>query len=351
MMNPYDIALPLIRCLDPEHAHRLTVRALAAGLGPVQRAADDPILATTVFGLDFPNPLGMAAGFDKNAEAWRAMLRMGFGYVEVGSVTPRPQAGNPRPRLFRLAEDAAVINRMGFNNDGMEAAAAKLAGPHRGIVGVNIGKNKETQDPVVDYVACARRLGPLADYMVVNVSSPNTPGLRALQDKAQLAAIVEAVSSALEESCPGAAPPLLVKIAPDLTSRDCEDIARVALEGPAAGLIVSNTTIERPESLKSANRDQSGGLSGKPLFEPSTRLLSHMYRLTGGKLPLIGVGGISSGRDAYEKIRAGASLFQLYTAFVYQGPVLINRIKGELAALLREDGFDKVESAVGAGQP
>jgi dihydroorotate dehydrogenase len=350
-MNPYDLALPLIRCLDPERAHRLTVRALSVGLGPVQRAADDPVLATRVLGLDFPNPLGLAAGFDKNAEAWRALLRMGFGFVEIGSVTPRPQAGNPRPRLFRLAADEAVINRMGFNNDGMETAARNLAGKRRGIVGVNIGKNKETEDPVADYVACARRLGPLADYMVVNVSSPNTPGLRALQDKVHLTAIIAAVSAVLSETCPDGAPPLLVKIAPDLTPGACEDIAQVAMEGPVAGLIVGNTTIARPKSLKSASRGEPGGLSGKPLFEPSTRLLSHIYTLTAGKLPLIGVGGISSGRDAYDKIRAGASLFQLYTAFVYQGPVLVNQIKGELAALLREDGFDKVESAVGADHP
>ena len=346
-MNLYDLTVPVIRCLEPERAHRLTVRALSMGLGPVQRAADDPVLATRVFGLDFPNPMGFAAGFDKNAEAWRAALRMGFGLVEVGSVTPQPQAGNPRPRMFRLAADEAVINRMGFNNDGIEAVARNLVGPRRGIVGVNIGKNRETADPVADYVAGARRMGPLADYMVVNVSSPNTPGLRALQDKAQLAAIIDAVSMALKEACPGGAPPLLVKIAPDLAPRDCEDIAQVATSGPVAGLIVGNTTIDRPESLKSPNRGESGGLSGKPLFEPSTRLLSHMYRLTAGKLPLIGVGGIASGRDAYEKIRAGASLFQLYTAFVYQGPILINRIKGELTKLLRADGFDKVESAVG----
>ncbi len=347
-MNLYELAVPVLRRLEPEYAHRVTVRALSMGLGPVQRMADDPALATRVFGLDFPNPLGLAAGFDKNAEAWRAILRMGFGFVEIGSVTPRPQAGNPRPRLFRLTADEAVINRLGFNNEGMAAAARNLAGQRRGIVGVNIGKNKETADPVADYVACARRLGPLADYIVVNVSSPNTPGLRALQDKAQLSAIVEAVSATLSEACPDGVPPLLVKIAPDLTPRDCEDIAQVAVEGPVAGLIVSNTTIDRPESLKSPNRAESGGLSGKPLFEPSTRLLSHMYGLTDGKLPLIGVGGISSGRNAYEKIRAGASLFQLYTAFVYQGPVLINRIKADLAALLRKDGFDKVESAVGA---
>lgn len=350
-MNPYDIVLPLIRWLEPERAHRLTVRALSMGLGPVQRAADDPVLATRVFGLDFPNPMGLAAGFDKNAVAWAAALRMGFGFVEIGSVTPRPQAGNPRPRLFRLAADEAIINRMGFNNDGMEAAARNLAGKRQGLVGVNIGKNKETEDPVADYVACARRLGPLADYVVINVSSPNTPGLRALQDKARLAAIVGAVSAALNESCPAGAPPLLVKVAPDLARGDCEDIAQVATEGPVAGLIVGNTTIDRPESLKSPSRGESGGLSGKPLFAPSTLLLSNIYSLTGGKLPLIAVGGISSGRDAYQKIRAGASLFQLYTAFVYQGPVLINRIKGELAALLHKDGFDKVESAIGADHP
>jgi dihydroorotate dehydrogenase len=347
-MNLYDLAFPLIRCLDPETAHGLVLRALSMGLGPANRTPDDPILASRLFGLDFPNPMGMAAGFDKNAEVWRPLLRMGFGFVEIGSVTPRPQAGNPRPRLFRLSEDRAVINRMGFNNDGMEAAARNLAGAHPGIVGVNIGKNKDTADPVADYVACAGRLGPLADYMVVNVSSPNTPGLRALQDKTQLMAIVDAVSETLAKACPAGAPPLLVKIAPDLTGEDCEDIAQLALESPVSGLIVSNTTIERPDSLKSRRREETGGLSGAPLFDRSTQLLSDMYRLTGGKLPLIGVGGISSGRDAYKKIRAGAALFQLYTGFVYQGPLLINRIKGELTSLLREDGFDKMESAIGA---
>lgn len=347
-MNPYDLAFPLIRCMDPETAHRLAVRALALGLGPVSKLPDDPMLACRVFGRDFPNPMGMAAGFDKNAQIWRPLLRMGFGFVEIGSVTPRPQSGNPRPRLYRLTEDAAVINRMGFNNDGMDAAARNLSGPRPGIVGVNIGKNKDTEDPVADYVACAGRLGSLADYMVVNVSSPNTPGLRALQDRAQLTAIVEAVSETLNDLCPEGTPPLLVKIAPDLTREDCEDIAQLALEKPVAGLIISNTTIERPETLKSPNRKESGGLSGKPLFDRSTQLLYDMYRLTDGKLPLIGVGGISSGRDAYKKIRAGASLFQLYTGFVYQGPLLIKRIKGELTSLLRKDGFDNVESAVGA---
>lgn len=347
-MDLYDYALPLIRKLDPERAHRLTVWALSMGLGPVYRGPDEPALRTRVFGLDFPNPLGLAAGFDKNAEAWRAALRMGFGFVEVGTVTPRPQAGNPRPRLFRLDEDQAVINRMGFNNDGMEAAARNLAGARKGIVGVNIGKNRDTVDPVADYAACARRLGPLADYLVVNVSSPNTPGLRALQGPETLSRIVDAVAQSLAQSCPSGAPPLLVKIAPDLTEKDREDIALVARGGNVSGLIVSNTTIERPAGLRSPHRSESGGLSGKPLFESSTRVLADMYRLTGGTVPLVGVGGISDARDAYEKIRAGASLFQIYTAFVYQGPVMIRQVMGELAALLHADGFDKVEAAVGA---
>ena len=347
-MDPYTVIMPLIRMLGPERAHRLTVRALAAGFGPAQRRPDDPVLRVRAFGLDFPNPLGLAAGFDKNAEAWRAVLRMGFGFVEAGTVTPHPQQGNPRPRLFRLAEDEAVINRMGFNNDGMAAAAHRLAGPRSGIVGVNIGKNRDAVDAAADYAACAARLGPLADYVVVNVSSPNTPGLRALQDRDALSRIVDATAQALAQACPDGAPPLLVKIAPDLTERDREDIAAVARGGAVAGLIVANTTIARPATLRSPLRSESGGLSGKPLFEPSTRLLSEMYRLTGGAVPLIGVGGIASGRDAYRKIRAGACLIQVYTAFVYQGPVLIQRIKDELAALLHADGYNEVDAAVGA---
>ena len=347
-MDPYALILPLIRTLGPERAHRLTVQALAMGFGPVQRRPDDPSLRTRVFGLDFPNPLGLAAGFDKNAEAWRAALRMGFGFVETGTVTPLPQQGNPRPRLFRLAEDAAVINRMGFNNDGMEEVARNLAGPRPGIVGVNIGKNRDSADPVADYAACAARVGPLADYLVVNVSSPNTPGLRTLQGPEPLSHIVDAVSQTLVRACPSGAPPILVKIAPDLTERDREDIASVARDAAVAGLIVANTTIARPPGLRSRWRSESGGLSGKPLFEPSTTLLADMYRLTGGKVPLIGVGGIGCGGDAYRKIRAGASLIQVYTAFVYQGPLLIKRIKDELAALLHADGYDQVDAAVGA---
>lgn len=347
-MSPYGLAFRLIRHLDPETAHRLTIRGLAAGLGPVGRGPDDAVLATRALGLDFPNPFGIAAGFDKNAEAWRAVLRMGFGFVEVGTVTPRPQHGNPRPRLFRLPEDGAVINRMGFNNLGMEAVARRLAGSRPGIVGVNIGRNRDSADAAADYVACARRLGPLADYVVINVSSPNTPGLRALQGRVALTRLVDAVAAALADACADRVPPLMVKIAPDLTVRDREDIAAVADAGPVAGLIVGNTTVERPAGLRGAHRDETGGLSGRPLFGPSTDVLSDMYRLTGGRIALVGVGGVSSGADAYAKIRAGASLVQLYTALVYQGPGLIGELKRDLARLLRADGFESVAAAVGA---
>lgn len=347
-MDLSSLALPLIRSLDPERAHALTLRALALGLGPVRREADDSILRGTVLGLDFPNPLGLAAGFDKNAQVFGAMLRAGFGFVEVGTVTPRPQQGNPRPRIFRLAQDGAVINRLGFNNAGMEAAARRLEGRRGGVVGVNIGMNKDSSDANADYIAVARRLGPLADYVVVNVSSPNTPGLRALQNREALAGLVDAVAEALAGACPSGPPPLLVKIAPDLTEQDRADIAAVALAGPVAGLVISNTTIERPAGLQSPSRAESGGLSGRPLFEASTRLLSEMYRLTGKNLVLIGVGGIASGADAYKKIRAGASLTQCYTSLIYRGAGMIPKVKRELATLLRADGFKSVAEAVGA---
>ncbi len=348
-MPPHGLALRLIRHLEPETAHRLTVRALAAGLGPMQHEPDDPVLASNAFGIDFANPFGLAAGFDKSAEAWRGCLRMGFGFVEVGTVTPRPQAGNPKPRLFRLPEDGAVINRMGFNNDGVDAVARRLAGRRAGIVGVNIGKNRDSADAAADYAACARRLGPLADYLVINVSSPNTPGLRALQGRRELAALVDAVAAALAGACPDGTPPLLVKIAPDLTDQDCADIAEVARSDCVAGLIIGNTTIARPPGLRGHRRAEAGGLSGRPLFRPSTELLSRMYGLTGGGVPLIGVGGISSGADAYAKIRAGASLVQLYTALVYEGPGLLAAMKAELAGHLRADGFSSLSAAVGAG--
>lgn len=346
-MSLASLAFPLLRRLDPERAHGLTIWGLRHGFGPRQTRPDDPALAVRLWGLDFPNPVGVCAGFDKNAEAFAALHRAGFGFVEVGTVTPRPQQGNPRPRIFRLREDAALINRLGFNNDGLDRVAARLAGPRGGILGANIGKNKDTEDPDVDYVTAARRVAALSDYVVVNVSSPNTPGLRALQDRAVLAGLIAAVRQALREST-DAPPPLLVKIAPDLTAEDKRDIAAVALESGLDGLIISNTTVDRPESLQSARRGKAGGLSGRPLFEPSTQLLARIYAATEGRVPLIGVGGIASGADAYAKIRAGASLVQLYTALAYHGPGLLARIKDDLAACLRADGFASVSDAVGA---
>jgi dihydroorotate dehydrogenase len=305
------------------------------------------MLAQTLWDRDFPNPVGLAAGFDKNAEVPNAMLAFGFGFVEIGSVTPKPQPGNPRPRLFRLAEDGAVINRMGFNNDGMVRVAQRLSNRRKsGLVGVNLGRNKETADPIGDYEKGVAALGPYADYLVVNVSSPNTPGLRALQGRGPLEELVGRVRLALDKLT--APPALLLKIAPDLESAELRDIATVALNGGLAGLIVSNTTTERPASLRSHFAGETGGLSGLPLFEQSTRILHTMYALTEGKLPLIGVGGIASAEHAYAKIRAGASLVQLYSALVYQGPALVGRIKQGLTTLLRRDGFANVTDAVGA---
>ena len=351
-MHVYRFAAPLLRLLDPELAHGVTLRALSQGLAPARREADDSILATRVWGLDFANPVGLAAGFDKDAAAIGALLGLGFGFVEVGSITPQPQGGNPRPRIFRLPEDRAVINRLGFNSKGMAAAAANLAAwraaGRPGLVGVNLGKNKESADAAADYAAGAKALACYADYLVVNVSSPNTPGLRALQGRAELAQLIAAVRPALEPSPGAATPPLLLKIAPDLAEADLADIAAVALEGAVDGLIATNTTIARPAGLSGRHRDESGGLSGRPLFDPSTRVLAQIYRLTQGRLPLIGLGGVASGAEAYAKIRAGASLVQLYTGLVYEGPALIPRIKRELAALLRRDGFKALSEAVGA---
>jgi len=325
----------------------VTLGLLKAGLVPARRPIRNAMLASRHWGLDFPNPVGLAAGFDKNGEVPDAMLDQGFGFVEIGSVTPRPQAGNPKPRLFRLSDDQAVINRMGFNNDGLDAAAANLtARKSHGTLGANLGKNKDTEDAAADYVQGVERLGPLADYLVINVSSPNTPGLRALQGRAPLEALIGRVKDAVA-GLP-APKPLLLKIAPDLTPDDRRDIAEVALETRLDGLIVSNTTIERPASLKSADIKETGGLSGAPLYGPSTALLGEMYQLTQGRVLLIGVGGIGSGKQAYAKIRAGASLLQLYSALVYQGPALVNEINLDLIRLLKKDGFSHLGDAVGA---
>lgn len=340
--------LPLLRRLDPERAHCLTLLGLRMGLGPRDTVPDPPALATEIAGLSFPNPIGLAAGFDKDAEVFTAMLKAGFGFAEAGTVTPNPQAGNSKPRIFRLAEDRAVINRLGFNNGGLDGYASRLAArdTSAGIVGANIGRNKDSRDAIADYVAGAKRVAPFCDYLTINVSSPNTPGLRALQSKAALAELVAAVQDALAGA--KAAPPLFVKIAPDLTGADKEDIAEIALASGIAGLIVSNTTIDRPDDLKSRHKSEEGGLSGAPLFAPSTSVLAEMYARCQDRLPLIGVGGVASGADAYAKIRAGASLVQLYTALVYRGPALIGAIKRDLAACLERDGFARVADAVGA---
>lgn len=347
------LALPLLRCLDPETAHDLTLKALRLGLGPVDRIPDDPRLSMKVCGMDFANPVGLSAGFDKNAEVAGPMLRAGFGFVEAGSITPRPQPGNPKPRIFRLPADGAVINRLGFNNQGMKYAAERLetwrkhdlAGP----VGVNLGKNKETKVAADDYRLGAEKLARFADYLVVNVSSPNTPGLRALQDRTELEAILKGVAEGA--SAAGAKlPPVFVKIAPDIEDGDIADLSAMALEGRMDGLIISNTTITRPEILTETGlAAETGGLSGRPLFDRSTAVLAAIYRATEGKVPLIGVGGISSGVDAYTKIKAGASLVQLYTALIYQGPGLVTRIKRDLVQLLQQDGHTRISQAVGAG--
>ncbi len=341
----------ILSALPPEAAHRLTIRALRAGFLPGGREADDPLLRTCVWGLKFPNPIGLSAGFDKDAEVYAALLRLGFGFVEVGSITPLPQAGNPKPRVFRLPEEGAVINRLGFNSAGLAAAVTNLRrrrSERVGIVGGNIGKNRDSADAAADYAAGTAALAPLADYLVINVSSPNTPGLRALQEAAALRELLERVQTARQTAVSGRPPPLLLKIAPDLAAADAGEVARVAVAGGIDGLIVGNTTTSRPPDLRGRYARESGGLSGRPLFALSTELLREVYRLTEGRLPLIGVGGIASGADAYAKIRAGASLVQLYTALIYEGPGLVGRIKRDLAACLRAGGFATVAAAVGA---
>jgi len=344
----YWFVRPLLRALPPETAHRLTLTALAAGLGGTSRTPDLPELRQRVWGLDFPNPIGIAAGFDKDAQAPEPLLRLGFGFVEIGTVTPRPQSGNPIPRVFRLEADGALINRMGFNSGGLDLVVQRMSARRReaGVVGVNVGKNRDSADAAPDYAEAVRRTAPLADYLVVNVSSPNTPKLRELQARAALEALLRQVVEARHQS--GARPPLLVKIAPDLTAEERADIAAVALASGIDGIIVSNTTVAHPPGLRSPQAREAGGLSGRPLFEPSTALLAEIYRLTEGRIPLIGVGGVANAENAYAKIRAGASLVQLYTALVFGGPTLVGEIKTGLAALLHRDGFAAVAEAVGA---
>lgn len=341
-MDLFPLARPILGLLDPERAHRLTIAALRLGLGPTA-PADPPILATTLAGIGLPNPIGLAAGFDKNAHAIAALGAMGFGFVEVGTLTPRPQPGNPRPRMFRLKADGAAINRLGFNNRGQADALPRLAARGPGVVGVNVGANKDSADTAQDYAAGVATMAAAADYLAINVSSPNTPGLRALQAIAELAPLVD---RALAARPPGG-PPLFVKIAPDLDDDEIDAIAALALDRGVDGLIATNTTIGRPATLRSPAAAQAGGLSGAPLFARSTEVLRRLRRITRGRIALIGVGGIASGADAYAKIRAGADAVQLYTALAWHGPALIGAIKTELAALVVRDRFDSIAAAVG----
>jgi dihydroorotate dehydrogenase len=341
--------MPLMRGIDPERAHDLALRALRFGLAGADRSPDDPILAAEALGLRFRNPIGLAAGFDKSAVAIAPLMRLGFGFVEAGSVTPKPQFGNPKPRLFRLVEDRAVINRMGMNNAGLAPFLARLAhlpSPRPAVLGCNIAINKEGAAPLRDYPALYTAVAPHASYVAVNVSSPNTPGLRDLQGEQQLRDILAALAEA-RDAIAGPRPPILVKIAPDLSPGAVEPIVESALQHGIQGLIISNTTIARPAPLRSALKSQAGGLSGPPLREAATALLKRVAKVTQGRLTLIGCGGVGSGADALEKIKAGASLVQLYAAFAYDGPALIPRIKRELAAAMRREGFSSVAEAVG----
>jgi dihydroorotate dehydrogenase len=354
MPDLYPLLRPLLFRLPAESANTISVGALRLGLGRIFTTREcgkpgSPLLQQRIWALDFPNPIGLAAGCDKDARAPGALLSLGFGFVEIGTVTPQPQPGNPKPRLFRLDQDRAAINRLGFNSGGLEAVVARLARRSpSGIVGVNLGKNRDSVDAAKDYEEGIRRAAPFADYIVINISSPNTQGLRDLHARARLDSLLRRLVDTRNRVLPAA--PLLLKIAPDITRQERADIAEVSLATRIDGMIVSNTTIERPPGLRSRHAVENGGLSGRPLFRASTALLADMYRLTEGKLPLIGVGGISSAADAYAKICAGASLVQLYTALVYDGPALVSRIKTGLVELLDRDGYASIAQAVGSSR-
>jgi dihydroorotate dehydrogenase len=338
----YRLMRPALFALDPETAHGLSLSALK--LMPRRPVTADGPLSIGVAGLNFPNPLGMAAGFDKDGEVPDSLLGIGFGFAEAGSITPRPQAGNPRPRLFRLVEDRAVINRMGFNNGGGPAAAARLSARagRPGIVGINIGANKDSADRIGDYAQMTRLMAPLASYLAVNISSPNTPGLRALQDEGALTSLLDAVLDARGSD----GPPVFLKVAPDLEPADIEAISRIAIDKALGALMVSNTTISRPH-LRSKHAGEGGGLSGAPLKDMALQRVRDFRRATGGELPLVGVGGIATAQDAWDRIRAGASLVQLYSAMIYEGPGIARRVVRGMETLMRRDGFASVAEAVG----
>ena len=339
----YPLIRPLLFALDPERAHHLSIAALKWLPGGAPPVAGP--LATTVAGIAFPNPVGLAAGFDKDAEVTDALFALGFGFVEVGTIPPLPQPGNPKPRLFRLAEDRAVINRFGFNSQGADVARARLAARRGkpGVIGINIGANKDAADRVADYATMMRMMAPLATYITVNISSPNTPGLRALQDEGALTALLDAVVEARGESTV----PIFLKVAPDLEPADIDAIARIAIDQRLGALIVGNTTVSRP-ALASAHKAETGGLSGAPLAALSLQRLRDFRGATGGVMPLVGVGGIDSVESAWARIRAGASLVQIYSGMVYEGPFLARRIVNALPALMRRDGFATIAEAVGS---
>lgn len=336
--------MPLTRMIDPERGHKLAVFALRHGLAGRDSFGDDPAFEISAFGCTFPNPIGLAAGFDKNAAVVQPLMRLGFGFIEAGTVTPRAQAGNPQPRLFRLPEDGAIINRMGMNSVGADKFVKNISEvpKNRFVLGVNISINKDCQNPESEYAFLMEKVAPYSSYVTLNVSSPNTPGLRDLQQSTRLAAILETIRENSERY-----PPLLVKIAPDLSEKQLASIVSACVEYKVDGMIVSNTTVARPSGLKSAAAYEAGGLSGKPLFTMSTERLRSVAQLASGKLTLIGCGGIYSGQDLLTKIRAGASLTQLYTSFVFEGPQLVARLKMELLAALRKQGFRRVSDAIG----
>lgn len=354
MIDLYKFVKPAIFKIEPEKAHSMTIKALKSGLIKSCNRVHSPRLEQTLFGLTFPNAVGLSAGFDKNAEVINPALNLGFGFTEVGTVTPKPQAGNPRPRIFRDPENHAVINRMGFPNGGLrefktnlERALNESSRPE-GVVGINIGMNKNQKDPASDYCTLIEALAPHADYLTVNISSPNTPGLRDLQRRENLLELLEKMQETRAKTCPSNAPALLVKLAPDLTEAEQEELADTLMQAKVDGVILTNTTLDRPEFLPDQFRSQSGGLSGAPLRIKSTDIIHNFYRLTKGTLPIIGVGGISSAEHAYEKIRAGASLVQLYTGMIYEGPDIASNINHGLISLLDKDGFGDITEAIGA---
>ncbi len=352
-LNAYGLLRPLLFTIEPETAHNLTLKAMKAGVFPSCTPVKNEALKIELWGLKFPNPIGLSAGFDKNAEVIAPAFKLGFGFVEAGTVTPKPQEGNPKPRVFRDPTHEAVINAMGFPNDGMTVFKANLeqflSRRHKaqGAVGINIGMNKTQDQPAKDYCALIKMLGPMADYLTINISSPNTPGLRDLQKREPLLELLSAIKDERQKSCGDHPPPILVKLAPDLEDAQQEELAGALLEAEIDGIILGNTTLARPENLPANFAARTGGLSGKPLTQRSTAIISNFYKLTKGQTPIIGVGGISNGRDAYDKIKAGASLVQLYTGLIFQGPAIASTINRELVELLRADGLNNIAQAIG----